>query len=111
MTIGERIREKRNEMGWGLRELARRMGYKDHSTVAKIETGKIDIPLSKVEMFAEVLRTTPAYLMGWEDEEKSPANTDGISENRKKLMQFVETVPEDKAEMILRVMKSILQDG
>ena len=111
MTIGEKIKERRNELGWGLRELSKRVGYKDHSTVAKIESGKIDLPLSKVELFAEVLRTTPAYLMGWEDEEdkKNPATMDGMSENRKKLMHFVETVPEDKAEMLLKVMKSILE--
>lgn len=70
MTLGENIRERRKELGWGQRELAKRVGYKDNSTIAKIESGKIDIPLSKVELFANVLRTTPAYLMGWEEEEK-----------------------------------------
>ena len=70
MTLGERIKERRKELKWGQRELAKRVGYKDNSTIAKIEAGRIDLPLSKVELFAEVLRTTPAYLMGWEEEEK-----------------------------------------
>ena len=34
---------------------------------------------------------------------------DGLAENQRLLMQFARTVPEDKAGMILRVMKSIVE--
>lgn len=44
-----------------------------------------------------------------QEEIKEPAMFDGLSENQKKLMQFVQTVPEDKAEMILRVIRSIVE--
>ena len=57
-------------MGWSQRELAKRLGYSNHTTLTKIEAGTVDINQSKVILFAEVLRTTPAYLMGWEEEEK-----------------------------------------
>ena len=40
--------------------------------VPKIENGKADIPQSKIAAFADALETTPAYLMGWE-EQPSPA--------------------------------------
>lgn len=41
---------------------------------------------------------------------KNPtANYDGISEKRRELIEFAMTVPEEKAEMILRVMKSIVE--
>ena len=48
------------------------MGYKDKSSISKIENGKADIPQSKIAAFADALETTPAYLMGWE-EQPSPA--------------------------------------
>ena len=73
MNIGERIRYKRMERGWSQRDLAEKMGYSNHSTIGKIETGKVDPPTSKVAQFAEVLGTSIAYLHGWEEEiEKAP---------------------------------------
>lgn len=70
MNIGERIKNKRLEMGLSQRELCKRMGYSNHSTIGKIEAGKVDIPQSRVVQFAEVLNTTIAYIMGWEEEQK-----------------------------------------
>lgn len=73
MTTGERIKQRRTELGWSLRELAKRMGYANQSTISRIESGAIDIPQSKVVKFAEVMGTTVAYLMGWEEEiQKDP---------------------------------------
>ena len=46
------------------------MGYKSKSTINKIELGINDIPQGKIVKFAEVLFTTPAYLMGWEEMKK-----------------------------------------
>ena len=40
--------------------------------ISKIENGKADIPQSKIAAFADALQTTPAYLMGWE-EQPAPA--------------------------------------
>lgn len=73
MTIGERIKLKRNEMKLSQRELSNRMGYSNHSTITRIEAGKVDIPQSRIVQFADVLNTSVAYLMGWEEEiEKNP---------------------------------------
>lgn len=78
MTIGERIKLKRNELKWSQRELCKRMGYSDHSTIAKIEAGKVDIPQSRIVQFAEALGVSVAYLMGWEEKiEKDPV---GVAE-------------------------------
>ena len=69
-TSGEKIRIRRLELGWSLRELANRMGYANQSTISRIESGVIDIPQSKVVKFAEVMGTTVAFLMDWEEVEK-----------------------------------------
>lgn len=112
MTIGERIKLKRVEKGWSQRDLSAKMKYSNHSTIARIESGTVDIPQSRIVQFAEVLGTTVAYLMGWEEnrEEKSITD-DGLTEGQKKLIEFAKSVPEDKADLILRVMKSILEDS
>ena len=62
-TIYERIRARRIELGLTVEELAKKMGYKDKSSISKIENGKADIPQSKVIAFARALNTTTAYLL------------------------------------------------
>lgn len=37
--IGLAIKRRRKELGLSQSELASRLGYKDHSTLAKVETG------------------------------------------------------------------------
>lgn len=68
--IGKNIAYRRTELGMTQEELAKRMGYKSKTSINKIEKGINDIPQTKIVKFAEVLRTTPAYLMGWEKTEK-----------------------------------------
>lgn len=66
MTIGDRIKARRLELKWSQRDLAERMGYKNHSVVARTESGQADPPQSRIVQFAEVLGVTPGYIMGWE---------------------------------------------
>ena len=70
-TVGENISLMRKSLGWTQEELARKMGYKSKSTINKIELGINDIPQGKILMFAEVLGTTPAHLMGWSEDQKN----------------------------------------
>jgi len=69
-NIGVYIKERREALGMSQDELAEKMGYKNRSTIAKIEKGVNDVTQTNVVKFAEVLKTTPAYLMGWEKTEK-----------------------------------------
>ena len=73
MKIGERIKQRRTELDWSQRDLAEKMGY-NHSTITRIETGKIDISQSRVVQFSKVLGVSIAYLMGWVDEETEQKN-------------------------------------
>lgn len=68
MKIGDRIKARRIELKWSQRDLAERMGYKNHSVVARAEAGQVDLPQSRLTQFAQVLGVTPGYLMGWEQE-------------------------------------------
>lgn len=67
MNLYSRIKMRREELGMSQDELATRLGYKDRSTIAKIEAGVNDITQSKIKSFADALDTTTAWLMGWEN--------------------------------------------
>jgi transcriptional regulator with XRE-family HTH domain len=69
ITIGDRIRYRRIAMGMTQDELAKKLGYKSRASINKIEMGHTDITQSRIALFADVLDTTPSYLMGWDDEE------------------------------------------
>lgn len=77
MIIGDRIRQRRNELKWSQRDLAAKMGYNNNSTITRIESGKVDIPQSRIMQFADVLGVSVAYLMGWEEMQK---NNDTITD-------------------------------
>ena len=70
MKIGERIKRRRQELEWSQRELAAKMNYSHHSTLARIESGQVDVTQSRIEQFADVLGVSIAYLMGWQEDDK-----------------------------------------
>lgn len=67
MTIGERIKQRRIELGLTQTELAHRLGNKSRTSVCTVETNKEDLTTDRIRKYAEALETTPAYLMGWEE--------------------------------------------
>lgn len=72
MTLYENIKARRIELNMSQKELADKLGYKSTSTIAKIESGKNDIPQSKIVAFAKALDTTPGKLMGIPTVERIP---------------------------------------
>lgn len=71
LNVGQKIKERRELLGMTQDELAEKSGYKSRSSINKIEKGGNDLPQSKVALFAKILQTTPAYLMGWEEDSQS----------------------------------------
>lgn len=71
-TIYDRIKNLRENLELTQQELAERLGYKSRSTINKIESGQRDISSTQIIAFSKALNTTPAYLMGWEDENNEP---------------------------------------
>ena len=74
LSIGDRIRIRREELGMSQEELARRLGYKSRSSITKIEKDGRELPQKKIADIANVLLTTPSYIMGWEEEVKKKNN-------------------------------------
>ena len=84
LKLYKNIRENRLALGMSQEELAHKTGYTSRSSIAKIEKGEVDLPQTKILLFAKALGTTPAVLMGWSDDEhysieepakEEPANT------------------------------------
>ena len=70
MVTPARIKSAREDLKLTKRELAKRIGVHE-SSINKYEKGLVDIPLSKISELSRVLNVTEAYLMGWEDEQKT----------------------------------------
>lgn len=69
MTIGTRVRRRREELGMSQEELAHRIGYKDKTSIHKIESDKQQLRQTKIKAIADALETTTDYIMGWYDYE------------------------------------------
>lgn len=71
MSISERIKYRREELGLTQSELAKLLGLADKSSISKYESSSKNITLTTIEKIANALKTTPSYLMGWEDTSES----------------------------------------
>ena len=67
MRIGERIKQRRLELGYTADALAKLLN-KNRATIYRYENGDIEnMPIDVLEPLAKALKTTPAYLMGWQE--------------------------------------------
>lgn len=64
-AIGKRIRALRKRKGYNQQELANIIG-KSLRTVQKYESGEIEVSIAVVNQLAEVLETTPTFILGYD---------------------------------------------
>lgn len=70
IELANKLRTKRLENNLSLQEVADKLGI-SKVTVSRYETLDItNIPSDKIEGMAKLYKTTPAYLMGWEEDKK-----------------------------------------
>ena len=85
MFTHEYIKMLREERGMSQEELAHAVGYKDRSSIAKIESGLVDLSQSKLAAFAKALDVTPADLIlcvdPFSSAENGPPPAPGLSED------------------------------
>lgn len=108
MHIGEKIKTRRLQIGMSQRELARKMGYSDNSTLNRIEKGTVDVSQAKVVQFAKVLNVSIAYLMDWEEEKQ--ITTDILTDGEKKLLELFRQVPEEMQDVVLEMIQVSLKN-
>ena len=71
MTTGERIKQLRLERNLSQEELGAKVGVQK-SAINKYETGVvINLKRGMIAKLADALGVTPAYMMGWEDDQSA----------------------------------------
>lgn len=103
MKIGEKIKERRTQLGWSLRDLSSKMGYANHSTIARIESGQVDIPQSKIERFSRVLDIPLSELMGWEEETPTV-----FSPTQKLLIDKISSLSDEECQKIIDIINIVV---
>ena len=72
MTVGERMKHRRKEIGMSAEQVAEKLGISP-STVYRYENGEIEkMGIDKLAPIADAIQTTPAYLMGWNNDFSEP---------------------------------------
>jgi len=66
MESGDRIKALRDIRGLTLEEVGNHVGV-NKATVQRYESGNIDIKRNVAIKLAEILNTSPSYIMGWSD--------------------------------------------
>lgn len=89
LQIGQRIRDRREELGMSQNDLAELAGYTSRSTIARIEAGEIDLPQSKISAIAKALMVDPKYIFGWTDD--APGVDEDLMALREQLRRSPET--------------------
>ena len=85
--------------------LAKKLGIPSAS-VTNWKNGRTPHQTTLIKI-ADYFGVTVDYLLG--KEEKPTVNDDGLSDGQRKLMAFAQSVPEDKIDLVLKVMQSIVE--
>lgn len=108
-TLYERLVELCEKRGIKGAQMCRDLGI-SKSLMTDLKSGrKKGVNAETAQKIASYFNVSVGYLLGEEQKEKPTVQDDGLSESQRKLMQFVKSVPEDKADMILKVVQSIVE--
>lgn len=74
LVLAQRMKQRRTELNMSQSEFAEALGLtaNQKSRISDWENGKRKVPVEDVENIANVLKTTPAYLLGYDDSSDNP---------------------------------------
>ena len=108
-TLYERIIELCKERGVTGSRMCLDLGL-SKSTLSNMKSGRTSgLTATTAQKIASYLNVTVAYLLGEEEKEEKPVTKDELSDSRAKLIELAKSVPEDKVDLFLRVMQSIVE--
>ena len=80
------------------------------STMSDLKNGRTKgLSIPTAQKIAGYFGLTVDELYGKKEPKNKPTDNGELSEGHKKLYDFIESVPEDKVDMVLRLMKSIVE--
>lgn len=107
-NINDRIRIAFEKENISYRELENKTGI-SRMTLQRYVTGVTQkISIDAVEKIAIALHTTPAYIMGWEDDDI--VNTEELTKSQQELFDAIIQLDDDKIRLAIRILHSILDD-
>ena len=68
MTLGQRVRKRREELGLSQTELSDKLGFKSRSSLNKIESDQRAPRQQMIKALADALDTTVLYILGIDEE-------------------------------------------
>lgn len=109
-TLYERLDALCKEKGVKGGRMCTELGF-SKSLMTDLKSGrKKGVNAETAQKLASYFGVSVGYLLGEENIKKEqPSEYEGLSDQHKALIDFAKSVPDDKAEMILRVMKSIVE--
>ena len=108
MTTGQRIKALRLSKNLSQEELGSLIGVKK-AAINKYENGiVVNLKRSTIARLADALETTPAYLMGF-DEEKGPTSV-SKSGSLSELSELIDQLTPEQQRLILAQIKGILSE-
>ena len=115
MTIADRIRNRRLELGLSVDDLAKRLN-KNRATVYRYESNYIKSYSHDVmETLAKALETTPAYLYGYDKPLRGTFFEDQLIEtpltNEARIISGgVDKMPPEKREQALKILQTVFAE-
>jgi transcriptional regulator with XRE-family HTH domain len=107
MTIGERIKERRKELGMSVDELAEILG-KNRATVYRYESDDIEnLSITVLDPLAKALKTSPEHLMGWDEEPVKTMKEDPSFKLQMQLMDYFQFLNDDGMEEALKRIREL----
>lgn len=111
MGMAERIKERRAFMGFTQEELGEKLGLQK-SAIAKYENGRVEnIKRSIIANMAKILDCSPAYLMGWENDEQHKTDFPKILQFYEQLNDIGKHVATERVEELTHLPKYINKDS
>lgn len=105
LTIGQRMKERRLQLGINAETVAEKIGVSP-ATIYRYENGGIEkTPTETLVKIAEVLFTTPSWLMGWSDDPLPPS----VSEDKKKLIALFDSATPVQQQALLASAEAFLK--
>lgn len=103
MHIGERLRERREELGMTQAELAAKLGYASRSSINKFEINR-DIPLGKIAELALALGVSEAELCGWQCEKKVNTLPVALTPTEREIIKLYRNADDITKSMIEKIL-------
>ena len=115
MTVGDRIKMRREELGLSQDELAHKLGLRGRSSVSRAEKSGDKMTPTLMKAYANALNCSYLFLMGIEDEEDTPYNSTNSllvakvlnDEDLTDALKVYFSLPDDKKKYAVNLIKML----